>query len=214
MPKPLGAEKDVWVQGDLGAPPARKTHSEILVAVDPGGVHVGVAVFGKNVKGWEPLWATEMAPVEFEDWYSAHCIHGEIDITVVEEWRLFPGTSSTQHGSDMPTSQLIGAIKYIHRNTAHIPTRDFGREHTPILAFQTPKIKKPTRAKLRARQLPSAAKVLKVPGDHALDAELHGYHYLMETAGETMHSTLVDRARKTKKPLETPYKWKELSPWQ
>lgn len=214
MHKPLGAEKDVWVKGDLGGTKNRKTHDRLLVAVDPGGVHVGVCIFGHNIKGWEPLWATEMTPTEFEDWYSAHCIHGEIDITVVEEWMLFPNTAGTQHGSDMPTSQLIGVIKYIFRNTLHIPMRDFGRTEEPQLVFQSTKIKKPTRSILKARNLASVAKVMKIPGDHALDAELHGYHYVIKTLGEDPHTTLVDRARKNRKPLISPYHWKDLSPWQ
>lgn len=184
-----------------------------MVAVDPGEVHVGVAVFGKNLKGWESLWVCEMTPIEFEDWYSAHCIHGEIDITVVEEWRLFPETSGTQHGSDMPTSQLIGAIKYIFRNTLHIPSRDFGRESTPELIFQSTKIKKPVRAMLKARKVVSVAKVMKVTGDHVLDAELHGYHHIIKTLGETPHSTTVDRARRNNDQLISPYYWKDLSPW-
>lgn len=209
-----GKLKYTKTEGPLEVPASKTTHDRFMVAVDPGEVHVGVAVFGHNIKGWESLWVCEMGPIEFEDWYSAHSIHGEIDTTVVEEWRLFPSTSGTQHGSDMPTSQLIGAIKYIHRNTQHIPTRDFGRETAPQLVMQSTKIKKPIRALLRSRGIVSVAKVMGVTGDHVLDAELHGYHHIVKTLGEEPHTTTVDRARKTRKPMQYPYQWKDLSPWQ
>ena len=201
-------------EGPLTTTPPKSTHQKFLVAVDPGGVHVGVCVFGLNVKGWEPLWATEMEPQEFEDWYSAHKIHGENDVTVVEEWRLIPETAGTQHGSDMPPSQLIGVIKYIHRVTQHIPMRDFGRveEDEPVLVLQHPRIKKPTRAMLRSRKFASVAKYLKIPDDHALDAELHGYHYLI-TNDLPIHGTLVERAKKNGLGLQSPYYWKDLDPW-
>jgi hypothetical protein len=149
---------------------------EMLVAVDPGGVHVGVAVFKKKQRGWTCDWAGEMTPVLFEDWLAEKLHNGEIEILVVEEWKLFADKAAQQIGSHMETSQLIGSIKYIVRTAdLHWPSKQLKLE------WQSPNIKIPTRSVLRARGIKSTAKVLKVSGDHASDAELHGYHYIMRT---------------------------------
>jgi len=71
-----------------------------LIAVDPGGAHVGVAGFGHNDKGWECTWAGEMSPLEFEDWLSEQAILGRIDVLVVDEWKLFADKAQQQTGSE------------------------------------------------------------------------------------------------------------------
>lgn len=161
-----------------------------LVAVDPGGVHVGVTQYSARVdrysnpdNAWTCDWSREMHPQEFEDFLSEQMILGQIDILVVEEWVLFGDLAAEQTGSDMPTSQLIGVIKYIHRMTrAQWPGGSCD------LIFQPPTIKIPTRSLLRSRKVKSWAKAHKVTGDHVLDAELHASYHILHTLEEDIAS--------------------------
>lgn len=159
-----------------------------MVAVDPGGEHVGVAAFNQDNDGaWECVWAGEYEPQEFEDWLSEALYRGQIDILVVEEFRLFPEKAAQQTGSDMPTSQLIGAIRYIWRATLK---RGWPKEPTE-LHMQPPSIKIPTRSKLKNSGVTSMSKFLKIPLDHAADAELHGYYHILQTRKERIELRLI-----------------------
>lgn len=180
---------DYAKEGGFQLEPERAEQFDLrLVSVDPGGEHVGVAVFGKSTRrgGWVCVWAGEMTPVEFEDWLAEHSIHSGLDILVVEEWRLFADKAAAQTGSAMETSQLIGAIRFIHRSTKDIAVR-WPRPEVE-LHFQSPAIKTPTRSMLRNRKIESVAKRLRA-GGHALDAELHGYHHIVHTRGESAEPT-------------------------
>jgi len=165
-----------------------EAHSTRLVAVDPGDVHVGVALFGRDALGWECVGAMEMTPEGFEDWLAEELIRATVDILVVEEWKLFPDHGE-QVGSDMPTSQLIGAIKFMWRSCKSIAKRWPAPDVE--LVMQSPQIKIPTRAVLKNRKMTSMAKFLKIPLDHAADAELHGYHYIIKTLQEPTHQTYI-----------------------
>lgn len=176
---------DFAKDGGFGATETQaKSYDLRLVSVDPGGEHVGVAVFGKNTRrgGWECLSAIEMTPIQFEDWLSEHMALSTLDILVVEEWKLFGSKALAQTGSAMETPQLIGVIKYIHRMCKGTK----GRWPRPDveLHFQPPTIKVATKSVLKNRGLQSMAKRLK-SGGHALDAELHGYHHIIHTRGES-----------------------------
>ena len=137
-----------------------------VVAIDPGDVHVGWAEFEDG----HCVLAVELTPEE--------CIQeleqrmGELEAVVVEEFRLYPWTAQTQTWSDFPTAQLIGVIKYLHRSVGQ--AMQSGPEVE--LVMQQAAIKKPTTAQLKARGVKSKAKAAGA-GGHALDAELHGYHY-------------------------------------
>lgn len=161
-----------------------------LCAVDPGGEHVGVSMFAQaQDRSWQCIWAGEFSPIEFEDWLSEAMIKAEIDELVVETWRLFPDKAMLQTGSDMPTSQLIGAMRYIWRMTCNIGTR----WPAPDVEWywQDPTIKVPTRSMLRNRGIKSMSKFLKIPNDHASDSELHGYHHILQTRKEEVRLTLI-----------------------
>lgn len=116
-----------------------------------------------------------MTPVQFEDWLTDQVRYDLVDILVVEEWRLFADKAVQQVGSKMETSQLIGAIKYICRTLAG---------EGLVVSWQQPSIKNPTRSVVKSRSLRSMADELKVPGDHARDAELHGYYYILKKIEE------------------------------
>lgn len=169
-------------------------YERYLLAVDPGDEHVGVAAFGLSRDGWENAWSCEMTPDEFTSYLSMMAYLGRFDVIVVEEWRLFPQAAPLLVGSDMPTSQLIGVIKYIHRQTKMGTMRWPGPEVE--LYFQSPQIKKPTRSLLQARKMSSLAKWLKVPNDHATDAELHGWYHIIKTLEEPVHQRMLEGLKK------------------
>ena len=114
-----------------------------------------------------------------------------------ESWRLFPESAKFYVGADMPTSRLIGSItalaEFLH------PTDNWLREGGLPVVLQSPQIKIPTRAVLKRRKLRSIAKVLKVSGDHASDAELHGFKYIIDQ-GETFENTTQQAARLARNP--------------
>lgn len=160
------------------AMPKERPRTRRFLAVDPGDVHVGVAEFEQvGSEPWRAVWAYEWRPDEFMEWLHLNLQRMRWDWLVVEEWRLFPEHAPRAVGSDMPTSRLIGSIQAIARFSPPA-TAWFDRGECPI-HYQTPQIKVPTRSMLKRRKLRSVAKILKISGDHASDAELHGYHYLI-----------------------------------
>ena len=92
-----------------------------------------------------------------------------IDVLVVEEFRLYPHKAKDQIWSTFPTCEMIGAIKYIHAK--------WGQGCK--LAMQSATIKDPMFKQLRARKIKSQAKKQGVAGQHVLDAECHGYYWLL-----------------------------------
>lgn len=147
-----------------------------FLAIDPGDVHVGLAEFAPNDRGWECVWAGEMTPDDFLPWFVRGLRQRAWDHVVLESWKLFPESAPVYVGSDMPTSRLIGSIQAL---VAFVPEDDGWMTERPPIFMQDPQIKVPTRGVLKRRKLRSTAKRLRVTGDHASDAELHGYHWLL-----------------------------------
>jgi hypothetical protein len=140
---------------------------ERIVAVDPGDSHVGVAQGLQS--GLRCYCAYETTPDEF-----AHQLQGwlraeAIDVVVVEEFKLYPWHSGSQHWSEMETPQLIGIIKWLCQ------TERAGAK----LVMQPASIQKPTKAILRAKKIELKSKGV---GPHALSAELHLMHFLLRAA--------------------------------
>jgi hypothetical protein len=136
-----------------------------LLAVDPGGKHVGLALFTDEtcIKAWEETPADAIIFIREEV--------AELDVLVIEEFRLYPWMLDNQAWSDLPTCQLIGVLKYLHAVHGDASVK---------LVMQAATIKKPTARILRARRIVSQAKRSRA-GGHAYDAELHGWHYLSNT---------------------------------
>lgn len=189
-----GADGKPKLAMDHGVPRPRVQPRQLrFLAVDPGDVHVGVAEFVRLPTGvWIVEWAGEKTPDEFLRFLHAGIRRHVWDWLVVEEWRLFPEHAPRAIGSDMPTSRLIGAIEALAKFTPEISWPDDGSDRVPV-HLQSPKIKVPTRSWLRKRKLRSVAKMLKVAGDHATDAELHGYHFLVRS--ESSVWTTMDQNR-------------------
>lgn len=162
-----------------------------FLAIDPGDVHVGLAEFecGRD-RVWRCVWAGEMTPDDFLPWYVEGIRKRRWEKVVVESWKLFPQAAPIYVGSDMPTSRLIGAIKAI---AAFCSPEGAWFDEAPRVVFQDPQIKVPTRGVLKRRKLKSMAKVLRVPLDHASDAELHGFKYLIDTKATIENSVQQEK---------------------
>ena len=146
-----------------------------MVAIDPGGVHVGVAGFsydGQDPPAGEPaelpvcVRATELNPYQTQEMVWSMCKAGALHALVIESWRLFPQMAAKLVGSDMPTSQLIGSLVWMAKH--------YG---VPVI-LQDPEIKIPTASLLNRRQI-RLRSVREGRGGHAKDAELHGWHWLV-----------------------------------
>lgn len=174
---------------DFGVSTKPPAHELRFIAIDPGDVHVGVAVFTKLDDVWYCTWAHEFTPEAFLTWYVDGLRRGLWIKVVVESWKLFPEAAPIYVGSDMPTSRLIGAIEAL---ALYIP-EETGWFDAPITVHrQDPTIKTPTRGFLRRRKLRSVAKILGIPLDHASDAELHGYKYLIDRKSAIQNVTQQD----------------------
>lgn len=145
----------------------------LFMAIDPGDLHQGVALFHRYKKGWRCSVAFETRAWDLMHLISIMGAVDGLDVVVYERFVLEPKRAPMLTGTDLETSQVIGAIKY-----------QAGLHGIPIVG-QTNKIKVPTKSILRARGIKSRAKKLGV-GGHAADAELHGYHYLLRTLEETV----------------------------
>ena len=173
----------------------RKWH---FLAIDPGDAHVGLAEFERKSDGiWYCVWAGEKTPGEFLPWYVEGIRHGRWERIVVESWKLFPQAAPVYVGSDMPTPRLIGAIKAL---AAFCSPEGAWFDEAPKVVFQDPQIKVPTRGVLKRRKLRSMAKVLRVPLDHASDAELHGFKYLIDTKQTFENTTQQERRLRDVRP--------------
>lgn len=178
-----------------------------LIAVDPGDVHVGVAFFdhvrnglGEVEAEWECVDTQEFEPDVFTDALAETLIDNDINTLVFERWRLYGDHSRNQIGSEFPTAQLIGVMKYLvrinnHHAERHRAVEEDGKmltcelpggycadprkapHHVPIIG-QMADIKKPTIGILRHKGIKSTAKRLKA-GGHCYDAELHGWYHIL-----------------------------------
>jgi hypothetical protein len=144
-----------------------------MVSIDPGDIHVGVAVWediGSPGFTWVCQDAFETRPVPFLRALQVAVGSGIVQTVVFERFVLEPERVQASVGSDMLTSQMIGAIKFAVNGRCEV-------------IGQTNQIKNPTRSVLRRRGIKSMAKRNKA-GGHAFDAELHGAHHIIRTLGE------------------------------
>lgn len=131
------------------------------LAVDPGDKHVGVA-------WWDPDYPDRHAR-QWEADEALDAIEGLMQsafgskVLIIEEWRLYANAAMSQIHSEMLTSEMIGALKWMAKKM------NFG------VVMQGALIKKPTRRQMPARGIQSVA-----TGVHAKDAELHLMHYLLK----------------------------------
>lgn len=176
-----------------------------LIAVDPGDVHCGLAMYQNEGSGWYYAAGLELPPDEWEEEYARWVAEGKLDHLAYERYRLYADKAQEQKGSEFRTSQCIGAMLLIARlNNKHVAAhaaadrRDAGSPalltcelpgapcHDPtkvVLKHLTvhgefADIKDPTRGILRHKGIKSEAKKRKL-STHCEDAELHGLRYIL-----------------------------------
>jgi hypothetical protein len=181
-----------------------------IIAIDPGDKHVGVAFFATNDDGeWYCQDAQQIEHDDFIDGLAEMIlIDREPPLTVVyEKFRLYADKAELQTGSEFLTSQMIGVIKYLVRvHNQHVDRHDEAERTGKLMTCelqgqrcqdvkdrprrieivkQPADIKKPTTGILRAKGIKSVGKVAKKEnpgwGDHCIDAELHGWRYILKT---------------------------------
>lgn len=179
----------------------------MIIAVDPGDKYVGVAFFERadNEYGWECVDCQQTDPETFLDSLPETLVSGDLEVLVFEIFRLYPDLAQKQQGSEMETSQMIGAIKWMVRAHNKHQQRHLSAEFEGLLApcelqggtcadpekkvkpvglvGQRADIQKPTAGILRHKKIKSVGRQVKKEhpgwGDHVISAELHGWHYLM-----------------------------------
>lgn len=133
-----------------------------VLAIDPGGKHVGWAEWWKDEGRVRPLeYDADDALPAVEEWLET--TSWIYRVLVVEEFRLYPGQAGAQSWSEMETSEMVGALKWAAR-----------KSECPVV-MQGANVKKPTARQLRARGIERGGS-----GPHARDAELHLLHYLLK----------------------------------
>lgn len=174
-------------EAKLGASRLRILDGKILLGIDPGDIHVGVAAFAEDRDGWPRCeWAREMEHDEATDFIvrqvSAYTVFG----ISLERFNLYEDQKDNQVGSEFKTCEQIGVIKFIVRvnneNTGLTGDQDNGDPWSPPfvrLWLQGADIKKPTRAQMKARGIERITPV----GSHHGDAEEHGWHRILRGEG-------------------------------
>lgn len=143
--------------------PARKPRKlprdqQRFASFDPGDVHVGVALFDKG----RCVYCAEHTPESSLQWLKKQLRLG-LDHVVIERFQLYPNKAAAQHGSDMLTSQLIGAMRFVCCL------------YKTEVSQQQAALKKPTESLIIKRNI---ERLSVQEGNHAKDAETHGYTYL------------------------------------
>jgi hypothetical protein len=199
--------RSVWV---------RKARTTGLIAIDPGDAHVGVAFFAKDEDGnWFCEDAQQLDPEEFEDGFAELILMDPTPPSVVyERFRLYGDKAAAQKGSEFRTSQMIGVIKFVCRQrNNHVARHEAAeaagrlmsceqrggscedpqnRPQAVVVVGQMADIKKPTTGILRSKKIKSVGKKAKAEnvgwGVHCIDAELHGWYYILHTLEEPFAS--------------------------
>jgi hypothetical protein len=128
-----------------------------VIAVDPGGSHVGCATWREG----EEIKATE---IDAEKWLPIfELMVKHTDVVICEKFVLYPAKAKSQSWSPMSTSEMIGGMKWIAAK-AKVSVVEQGAD-----------IKGPTRRQCKARHL----KWKDNKSGHASDAILHLQYYLI-----------------------------------
>lgn len=176
--------KDVAAaRAKVGDDRIRIPNGMILLGVDPGDKHVGVASFAEDALGYPGCeWSKEYDPVEAIDFISRQIAANAVWGIAVERFSLYADKALAQIGSEFHTSEMIGVIKHLVRvNNEWVGLtgdNDDGSPWSPPrirIWIQGADIKKPIRAQMAARGIDrhSPAK------SHAGDAEEHGWYRIL-----------------------------------
>jgi hypothetical protein len=137
-----------------------------VIAVDPGDVHVGVAIWRTGKVEAREVGAV-IAVTALNRLMLASRNEGEVRL-VIEDFRLYPGSAPSLSWSPMKTAEMIGALKWV------------AEQQGVIVTMQGADIKNPTKRQLKARGIRSTTGV----SNHANDALLHLWHYVLRNGLE------------------------------
>ncbi len=140
------AETEQW-RNPMGA------HRPVMMCIDPGDVHAGVAFFYTDDRlehGLACHYACEMTPDGCTDLLAFMLEHNLLHTVVFERFRLYEDKAAEQKGSEFETSQMIGVIKWIckehNKQSQDFAARNDGKPFQPVRVIgQYADIKKPTR---------------------------------------------------------------------
>ncbi|AOZ65133.1 hypothetical protein KDI99_gp33 [Arthrobacter phage Greenhouse] len=166
--------------------PKDDAYGRMILAVDPGDEHVGVAWLDREPKGWAVVFVTEMTPDEFLDYILPALQSGLFRYFVLESFSLYADKLKEQIGSEMLTSQMIGAAKFAVKIANESSHYNPNMQYEVQLIMQQPAVKAPAFAILARKKYTFTAKRLGVTGQHVRDAEVHGIKFVMDTLGEKM----------------------------
>lgn len=196
--EPREAIKDLKLFEHDGSQPYPMTG--LTVCVDPGDVHCGTSFFADRPEteiGFQCVAAKEFSPDQWLDVLAELIVSGRIKTLVYERFRLYGDKAQEQKGSEFITAQIIGTMRWMVRKqnehaALHYDVPDPSvldcvaegycnprRIPQPVqMVGQMADIKKPTKAILNRRNIRSLARRQKA-GQHCVDAEMHGWHWLL-----------------------------------
>lgn len=143
-----------------------------FVSIDPGDIHVGFVSWDQSL----PDHLEEFSPQKCLKVIQRMAKTNWLDLVVIEDWRLYPEMAQKMIGSDFPSCQLIGALKYI-LDGADIPYH-----------LQPAQVKYPTMGILKNSRFRLISKRTGC-SQHVQDAELHGWHFLIRGYQQFEHNT-------------------------
>ena len=133
----------------------------ILLAIDPGSVHCGLARFDRDGR---LVRSHTLSPDELLRYV---WLWARDDTTlVIESFRLDPRIAPALAHDPLRTVEVIGALKWIARRASS------------TVVMQAPAIKRPAKAMVRRHGIRLSS------NQHTADAQLHGYFYLLTHTGE------------------------------
>lgn len=140
-----------------------------LLAVDPGEVHCGMALFEDTGGDYHLVSSWEEGPDECA--YSVYRFMTEEDLThlVVEKFQLYPWKSEAQSFSQLKTVEVIGVLRYLHKRAVATGAEVVWEE-------QPASIKKPTALICKAKGIKPFLK----SNQHMKDAQVHGWRYILK----------------------------------
>jgi hypothetical protein len=128
-----------------------------FLSIDPGTVHCGLALFHDEHCDW----AQEYTPSDLLSVVEKALEDCAVSEIVCEEFRLYPKAASMLAYDDLRTVEVIGVLRWL-----------CSRAKVPFI-LQPASIKRATTAMVKRRAIELASHGA---GEHARDAELHGFY--------------------------------------
>jgi len=134
-----------------------------IIAIDPGAIHCGVAEFVDG-RCWRVAEYDPDGLFEYLDMMMSSASE-DVELVVVESFRLYPGKAAAQAWSKMGTVEVIGVIRFLTT------------QHEVELLEQGAWVKKIARVRMKAQGVDNLA-VTQRMGRHCADAVEHGWYFL------------------------------------